>query len=125
MYWEVGTVRMGALASYGVSYRAIGRQSATYVQRVLLGAKPGDLPVERIDRFHLALNLKTAKALGVTIPKAVLDRADAVVQCDERSRSCWPACSRSFVRGPCARVRGSFGSVGAISAGQVSRAREV
>ena len=80
MYWEVGTVRMGALASYGVSYRAIGRQSATYVQRVLLGAKPGDLPVERIDRFHLALNLKTAKAIGVTIPKAVLARADEIVQ---------------------------------------------
>jgi len=80
MYWELGTVRMGALASYGVSYRTIGHQAATYVQRVLLGAKPGDLPVERIDRFHLALNLKTAKAIGVTIPKAVLDRADEVVQ---------------------------------------------
>ena len=80
MYWEVGTVRMGALASYGVSYRGIGRQSATYVQRVLLGAKPGDLPVERIDRFHLAINLKTAKAIGVTIPKAVLARADEIVQ---------------------------------------------
>jgi len=80
MYWEVGTVRMGALASYGVSYRTIGHQSATYVQRVLLGAKPGDLPVERIDRFHLALNLKTAKAIGVTLPKAVLDRADEIIQ---------------------------------------------
>jgi putative ABC transport system substrate-binding protein len=80
MYWEVGTVGMGALASYGVSYRALGRQSATYVQRVLLGAKPGDLPVERVDRFHLALNLKTAKAIGVTIPKAVLDRADEIIQ---------------------------------------------
>jgi len=80
MYWEVGTVRMGALASYGVSYRTIGHQLATYVQRVLLGAKPGDLPVERIDRLHLALNLKTAKAIGVTIPKAVLDRADEIVQ---------------------------------------------
>ena len=80
MYWELGTVGMGALASYGVSYRALGHQSATYIQRVLLGAKPGDLPIERIDRFHLAINLKTAKAIGVTIPKAVLARADEIVQ---------------------------------------------
>jgi putative ABC transport system substrate-binding protein len=80
MYWEVGTVAMGALASYGVSYRTIGHQTARYVQRVLLGAKPGDLPVERVDRLHLALNLKTANAIGVTIPKAVLDRADEIIQ---------------------------------------------
>jgi putative ABC transport system substrate-binding protein len=63
-----------------VSYRAIGHLTAKHVQRVLLGARPGDLPVELVDRLHFAVNLKTAKAIGVTIPQSVLARADEVIR---------------------------------------------
>jgi putative ABC transport system substrate-binding protein len=70
----------GALASYGVSYYASGRLSAKHVQRVLLGADPRDLPVEQVDSIHFVINLKTAKALGLTIPPSVLARADQVIQ---------------------------------------------
>jgi len=75
-----GDVAKGALASYGQSYYALGRLSAKHVQRVLLGANPGDLPVEQVDRLHFMINLKTAKALGLTIPQSVLARADEVIQ---------------------------------------------
>ncbi len=70
----------GGLASYGVNNFAVGRQSAKYVHRVLLGTSPADLPVERADRFELVINLKTAKALGLTIPQSLLLRADQVIQ---------------------------------------------
>ena len=69
-----------ALASYGVSNYAGGRLMAKYVHRILLGAKPADLPIEQIDRLHLVINLKTAKALGLTVPPSVLARADEVIQ---------------------------------------------
>ena len=69
-----------ALASYGESYYALGRLSAKHVQRVLLGADPGNLPVEQTDRVHLVINLKTAKALGLTVPSSVLARANQVVE---------------------------------------------
>jgi putative ABC transport system substrate-binding protein len=75
-----GAVVMGALGSVGESYYAIGRLTAKHVQRILLGANPGDLPVEQLDRPEFAINLKTAKALGLTIPPAVLARADEVIQ---------------------------------------------
>ena len=74
------SVVKGALASYGESYYTIGRLSAKHVQRVLLGANPGDLPVEQLDRLHLVINLKTAKSLGLTIPQSVLTRADEVIE---------------------------------------------
>jgi putative ABC transport system substrate-binding protein len=80
MLQDEGAVALGALASYGVSYRAIGQLAARHVHRILLGARPGDLPVERIDRLHFAINLKTAKAIGVTIPASVLARADEIIQ---------------------------------------------
>jgi putative ABC transport system substrate-binding protein len=80
MLQEEGSVAVGALASYGVSFRAIGRLAAKHVHRILLGARPGDLPVERFDRLHLAINLKTAKAIGLTIPPSVLTRADEVIR---------------------------------------------
>ena len=80
MFQERGMVARGGLVSYGVSFYAIGRLSAKIVQRVLLGADPRDLPVEQLDRFHFAINLKTAKALGLTIPPAVLARADEVIE---------------------------------------------
>jgi putative ABC transport system substrate-binding protein len=75
-----GSVAKGALASYGESYYALGRLSAKHVQRVLLGADPGDLPVEQLDRVHFVINLKTAKALGLTIPQSLLLRADEIIQ---------------------------------------------
>jgi ABC-type uncharacterized transport system, periplasmic component len=80
MLQEETSVAMGALASYGVSFRSVGHLAARHVHRILLGARPADLPVERLDRLHLAINLKTAKAIGVTVPQAVLSRADEVIQ---------------------------------------------
>jgi putative ABC transport system substrate-binding protein len=73
------SVDKGALANYGQSYYTIGRRSAKYVQQVLLGANPGDLPVEQIDP-HFAINLKTARAIGLTIPQSVLARADEIIE---------------------------------------------
>jgi putative ABC transport system substrate-binding protein len=75
-----GGVANGALASYGESYYALGRLSARQVQRILLGANPGDLPVEQLDRPRFVINLKTAKALGLTIPQSLLLRADEVIE---------------------------------------------
>jgi putative tryptophan/tyrosine transport system substrate-binding protein len=80
MFIEQESVAQGGLASYGVSYAAIGRLSARYVHRILLGADPGDLPVEQLDRLYFVINLKTAKALGLTIPQSLLLRADEVIQ---------------------------------------------
>jgi ABC-type uncharacterized transport system substrate-binding protein len=80
MVQERGGVAKGALAAYGESFYTIGKLLAKHVQRVLLGASPGDLPVGQVDRFHFVLNLKTAKALGLTIPQPVLTRADEVIQ---------------------------------------------
>jgi putative tryptophan/tyrosine transport system substrate-binding protein len=79
MFQDRWSVAKGALAAYGESYYTIGRLSAKSVQRVLLGANPGELPVEQVDRFHFVVNLKTAKALGLTIPQALLARADEVI----------------------------------------------
>lgn len=70
----------GGLVSYGLSYRDYFRGVARYVDRVLRGTKPADLPVEQPTRFELALNMKTAKALGITIPQSLLQRADEVIQ---------------------------------------------
>ena len=80
MFPEQTSVVQGVLASYGVSYYTFGRLSAKYVQRILQGANPGDLPVEQLDRLQFVINLKTAKAISLTIPPAVLARADEIVQ---------------------------------------------
>jgi ABC-type uncharacterized transport system substrate-binding protein len=80
MAYDPELTAKGALASYGVSYRELGREAAMYVQRILAGTSPGDLPVQAVDRLGLAVNLKTAKALGLTIPQSVLIRADEVIQ---------------------------------------------
>jgi putative ABC transport system substrate-binding protein len=80
MFSYKSNVTMGALASVGDSYYAIGRLSAKHVQRGLLGADPGTLPGEQLDRPEFVINLKTAKALGLKIPQSVLVRADEVIQ---------------------------------------------
>ena len=80
MYTWKMYVDAGGLMSYGPSFYELWRHAATYVDKILRGAKPADLPVKQPTRYELVVNLKTAKELGVTIPQSILARVDEVIE---------------------------------------------
>jgi putative tryptophan/tyrosine transport system substrate-binding protein len=80
MCHEGSLVAQGGLASYGMSYYRAGHASAQYIQRILAGTNPKDLPVETVNKLDLVLNLLTARQIGLTVPLSVLYQADKVIK---------------------------------------------
>jgi len=80
VYYQSTFARDGGLLSYGVDTVDTFRRAASYVDRILRGARPGDLPVQLPTKFEMAVNLKTAKALGLAVPPSILLRADEVIE---------------------------------------------
>jgi putative ABC transport system substrate-binding protein len=76
----VELAQAGGLLGYGVNFNAVYKHAATFIDKILKGAMPGDLPVEQATNFEFAVNLKTAKAIGVTLPTSILLRADEVIE---------------------------------------------
>jgi putative ABC transport system substrate-binding protein len=80
IYLESRFARLGGLIAYGPDYPALARLGAHYIDRILKGAKPAELPIEQPSKFLLVINLKTARSLGLEVPASLLARADEVIE---------------------------------------------